>query len=179
MMKVRGKRFNLYLAALLAGTMLLGCKSPEKKVLSVVGLHLEVNRDTTRRSTGIPIYRENPVLVNLEGSAFVTEGNIKEAQVVDDMGGFSVRLEFERRGAWLLEQYTTANIGKRIGVYAEFFHPPGVKTNTVRWLAAPKITQPIKNGIFMFTPDASREECTSLVLGLNNLAKKLEDDLKW
>lgn len=178
-MMVRERRFNLYLTTALALFLVAGCKSPEKKQLSVVRLHLEVNRDTTGRSKPVPLYRGNPVMVNLEVEPFVNEGNIKEARVIDEVGGFAMRLEFERRGAWLLEQYTTANIGKRIGVYAEWQDPTNTKTNMIRWLAAPKITQPIKDGIFKFTPDATRDECANLAVGLNNLAKKLDDDLKW
>jgi preprotein translocase subunit SecD len=180
MMTVRAERFNLYFLTVVAVFLLPACKSsPEKKLLSVVALHLEVNRDQTGRSKAIPVFREKPVMVNLENSPFLSEGNIKEAKIIDDLVGFAVRLEFERRGAWLLEQYTTSNVGKRIGIYSEFKDPPESKTNTTRWLAAPVITQPIKDGVLTFTPDASREEMTSFVLGLNNLAKKINDQLKW
>jgi hypothetical protein len=179
MMVVRRHRFNLYFVALLSVVVVTACKSPEKKLVSALRLHLEVNREKTGRSNPVPIYRGQPVLVNLQVEPFLTEGLVREAKVVDDLGGFSLHIAFERRGTWLLEQYTTANIGKRIGVYAEFNNPPGAKTNTLRWLAAPMITRPTTNGVFVFTPDASRDECAALVVGLNNLAKKLEDDLKW
>jgi preprotein translocase subunit SecD len=179
---ILGQRFNLYFLAALGGLCVVcfcACKTPEKKSLSVVRLHLEVNRDKTERSKPVPIYRATPVMVNLETAPFITEGLIKDAKVLDDLGGFSLQLEFERRGAWLLEQYTTANIGKRIGVYSEFQDPPGSKTNTIRWLAAPVITRAVTNGTITFTPDATREESTSFVIGLNNMAKKVDDNFKW
>jgi hypothetical protein len=172
--------FNIYLGMTLIFALLIGCKSnPEKTTMSVVRLHLEVNRDSTEKSSPVPIYRDKPVMVNVEKSPFITEGLVKEARVIDTVGGFAIRLQFERRGSWLLEQYTGSNRGKRIAVYGEFFDPPGSKSNVTRWLAAPIIAQRISDGVLTFTPDASREECNLLVLGLNNLAKKNDDELKW
>ena len=148
--------------------------------MSALRLHLEVNRDATSRSAPVPIYRTSPMMVNVETAPFINEGLVKSARVIDTVGGFSIRLEFLQRGAWLLEQYTGSNRGKRIAIYGEFFDPPGSKTNVVRWLAAPVITQRISDGVLTFTPDASRDESLLLVLGLNNLAKKANDDpLKW
>ena len=173
--------FNIYLGMTLAIALLVGCRShPEEKAMSALRLHLEVNRDATSRSAPVPIYRTSPMMVNVETAPFVTEGLVKSARVIDTVGGFSIRLEFERRGAWLLEQYTASNRGKRIAIYGEFFDPPGSKTNVTRWLAAPVITQRISDGVITFTPDASRDESLLFVLGLNNLAKKANDDpLKW
>ena len=172
--------FNTYLGVALLAVAAVSCKSsPEKKAVSVVRLHLEVNRDSTGRSWPVPIYRDKPFMVNIEKEPFIKEGNIKEARVVDTVGGFAIRLQMERRGSWLLEQYTGSNRGKRIAVYAEFFDPPGSKTNVMRWIAAPVTTRRITDGIFTFTPDATREEAAVFVLGLNNIAKKNQDDLKW
>jgi hypothetical protein len=179
-MKFRCGGFNTYLAVALLAATVAGCaSSPEKKAVSLIRLHLEVNRDSTGRSFSVPIYRDKPFMVNVEKNPFITEGHVKEARVVETVGGFAVKLQFERRGTWLLEQYSGSNRGKRFGVYCEFFNPPGSKTNITRWLAAPVITRKISDGVFVFTPDASREEAVLLVQGLNNLAKKNDDDLKW
>ena len=43
----------------------------------------------------------------------------------------------------------------------------------MRWLAAPMITRQIQDGIFVFTPDASREEAERIVRGVNNVVAKL------
>lgn len=118
-------------------------------------------------------------MVNVEKNPFITESFVKEARVVDTVGGFAVKLTFERRGAWILEQYTASNQGKRIAVYAEFFDPPGSKTNITRWLAAPITAKRITDGVFTFTPDATRDEADAFVLGLSKLAKKTEDEIKW
>lgn len=179
-MMVSAGRFNLYLVILVGLMGFSGCKTaPEKKQMSAVRLHMEMNPDSSGRSKPTPIYRASPVIINLETAPFVTEGNIKSASVVDTIGGFAVRLEFERRGAWLLEQYTSMHSGKRVGIYGEFVYPPGSKTNNVRWMAAPVISKRIDDGVLIFTPDATLEESHSWVLGLNNLAKKIDDQLKW
>ena len=46
-------------------------------------------------------------------------------------------------------------------------------TTEARWLAAPRISQRIKDGVLVFTPDATREEAERIVRGLNNVAIKL------
>jgi hypothetical protein len=43
-----------------------------------------------------------------------------------------------------------------------------------RWLGAPRITQRVTNGVFVFTPDTSRNESDRLVAGLNNFARELK-----
>lgn len=121
------------------------------------------------RTEPVPIYRENPIYVNVEKEPFLNEGSIAKASVVDVMGGFSIFIQFDRRGTWLLEQYTTANRGRRIALMSQF--------GQVRWLAAPKIPKPITDGTLVFTPDATREEADRIVRGLNNVAKKMQSQL--
>ena len=84
------------------------------------------------------------------------------------MGGYSISVQFDKEGTWLLEQYTTGNKGKRVAIAAEF--------GEMRWLGAPVMTQRIGNGLFVFAPDASREEAERIVGGLNNLAKRVQKD---
>ena len=43
-----------------------------------------------------------------------------------------------------------------------------------RWLAAPLITKRISDGVFIFTPDASKEETERIVNGLKNVIKQLQ-----
>ena len=38
---------------------------------------------------------------------------------------------------------------------------------------APAVSKRISDGLFVFTPDASREEADEIVMGLNNVAKKM------
>lgn len=185
-MKFRWARFNinfrLWPAVSLVLSLVCGCQTEEgqrKHQLSSLELRLEVNRDATNLSEPVPIGRRDPVMVNVDKEAFLREANIKEAKVVDTIGGFSIRIEFDRQGRWLLEQYSGANPGKRFAIYSQFVMPPAEKLNEARWLAAPRITQRITDGVLVFTPDATREEADQIVLGLNNMARKNASARAW
>ena len=166
-MMIRILRFNSYLALALMFALAAGCKStkPRKLKEASLRLHLEVNPDGSDRNEPIPVGRQQPFQVNVEKKAFLTEFNIERASVVDTMGGYSITVQFDKEGTWLLEQYTTANRGKRVAIAAEF--------GEMRWLAAPVMNQRIANGLLVFTPDTSREEAERLVGGLNSFAEKV------
>ena len=175
-MLIRLLRFNTYLllgAILWIAGVGLGCKSGKdggkdkkaysKKDEASLRLHLEVNADGSDRNEPVAIGREQPFRVNVEKKAFLTEFQIEKASVVDTIGGFSISVQFNKEGTWLLEQYTTASKGKRIAIAAEF--------GQMRWLAAPMITQRLGEGLLVFTPDATREECERIISGLNRVAE--------
>lgn len=163
------QRFNIYLLlALVAVAASSGCKTfGKKKEASTLRLHLEVNEDASGASSPVPVYRASPVYVNVEKQPFLNEATISKASVVDVMGGFAIFVQYDRKGSWLLEQYTTANKGKRMAIFSQF--------GEVRWLAAPVITKRITDGALVFTPDATREEAERIVRGLNNVAKEMKD----
>jgi preprotein translocase subunit SecD len=173
-MNVRRSRLNIYLVLLLALAAVCGCKTSEetdpKKLLSTFRLHLEASRDGTKANEPVPIYREKPVMINVEKQPFLTEGNVAEAKVIDVVGGFALRIRFDHAGTGLFEEYTIANRGRRIAVFSQF----GAQIKDFRWLAAPIIAHRITDGVFTFTPDASREECEEIAVGLNNVAKKTQ-----
>lgn len=177
-MMVQTKAFNIYFCLALVIGLVTGCKtSPEdqekkkeKKLAAVLRLHLETHPDNSGHQEMVSILRDNPVQISIQKSAFLNEGDIAESRVVDAMGGFTISLKFDRRGRWLLEQYSTANVGKRIAVYAQFGE--GLKKS--RWLAAPVIRKHMGDGVFNFTPDCSREEAEDITKGLNNVAKKVQ-----
>src|SRR5579872_3327487 len=176
-MMIKFARFNTYLAAAIWLPLVCGCQSPqskkekeEKKQATIIELHLEVNRDGAGDNEAVPIYRENPILVNVSKSPFVGGASVVGASVVDDEGGFAIRLKFNWQGAVLLQEATTGNRDKRIAVFCNF--------GPSRWLASPVIRKGISDGIFTFTPDATREEAERIVRGLNNLAKKIKEDDK-
>lgn len=172
-MKTCWQRFNLYLLAALMATGVCGCKStPEsesKKLLGTLRLHLEADRDSTKANEPVPVYRENPVMVNVEKEPFLTEACVSEAKVFNAVGGFALRIQFDHSGTTLLEQYTTVNRGKRIAVFCQF----GDKLKDYRWLAAPVISRRISDGALTFTPDATRDEAEEIAVGLNNVSKKV------
>ncbi len=171
-MKFRLVRFNIYLClVLILGWAGAGCQSDPaekkapKKGYSAISLHLEVNPDGTDKNSTVMVGRQTPFPVNVIKTGFLETVHLGRASVVEDEGGYKLRLQFYQKGVWLLEQYTVSNKGRRIAVYAEL--------EDFRWLAAPVITQKISDGVLTFTPDASREEAENLALGLNKAIKKI------
>ncbi|MGA2656352.1 MAG: hypothetical protein ABSH34_02430 [Verrucomicrobiota bacterium] len=170
-------RFNGYLllALTLALGLACGCRTEEGKreaALGTLQVFVEVNEDAAKRSRPVPVYRDNPFMLNVESHPFLTEADVSEARVIEAVGGFAIRILLDRRGAWLLEQYTVANRGKHLAILTQFPNPQDPKTHQNRWLAAPLISGRISDGTLVFTPDATREEAYQIVLGLNNAAKK-------
>ena len=175
-MIIRVLPFNTFLlrlvACLAAVALVAGCAShgkpeakkpkPSKRDESSLRFHLEVNADGSDGNAPVSVGRQDPFVINVETKAFLTEFNIEQATVVESFGGFSISVRFDKEGSWLLEQYTTAHRGKRLAIAAEF--------GELRWLAAPLISQRIANGLFVFTPDATREEADRIVRGINRVA---------
>jgi hypothetical protein len=176
-MRIRWERFNTYLIPLLAMALVVGCESMEKKRKkqeALLRIHLEARSDEIKLSDPVPIYRAQPIMIRVQRAPFVTEENVKHAKLVETVGGFGLQLEFNRSGRYLLEQYTAANRERRLVIFAEFPCPTNLDLQVSRWLAAPKISQRITDGMLTFTPDASRQEVDQLAIGLNNVAKRLE-----
>ncbi len=173
-MKSHWHCFNIYLALALAVVAAAGCRTSgdpkPKKLLSTLRLHLEVSRDISDANQAVPIYREKPIMVKVEKAPFLTEAEVASARVVDALGGLELQVQFDRRGSLILEEYTTANRGRRVAVFSQF----GEKIEAHRWLAAPFISRRITDGAFTFTPDASREEAEQIAAGLNNVARKVK-----
>jgi preprotein translocase subunit SecD len=173
-MKIRVRRFNLYLVAALALIAVVGCQSnsaekKSKKLLATLRLHIEGTRGSTKATEAVPIYRLKPIMVNAEKLAFIDEGHVASAKVIDVMGGYALQIQFDHRGTTLLEEYTTVNRPRRIAVFSQF--GKGLKEH--RWLAAPVATRRISDGVLTFTPDATREEAEEIAAGLNNVSKKV------
>ena len=182
-MIIRRYRFNFYLALVLTSALAIGCQSTdrkEKKILSTLRLHLEMNPDPTGRSETADVYRESPVRFTIDKVPFLSEANVKQAKVIDVTGGFALEIQFDRQGSWLLEQYT-AKPSRHIVIMSQFAPPGEDKLNKGRWLAAPLVRNHITDGLFSFTPDATREEADRIALGLNNVARRLAtgQDVNW
>jgi preprotein translocase subunit SecD len=158
-------RFNIYFLSILM-LLCFGCKTSEEKKrnkeATTLRLHIETNQDGSNRNSGISVFRDVPTLVNIELDPFLNEGDVEMAAVVPAMGGYAIRIQFNKRGAWILENTTTSYKGRRIAIFSQF--------GDARWLGAPVISQRITNGTLMFTPDASLEEAERIVRGLNNVA---------
>jgi preprotein translocase subunit SecD len=183
-MKIRRHRFNIYLVALLGVVLLSGCEtesSKRKHPLSSLRVHQEIRPNSAGTSEEVSVFREHPVRIVVDKTPFVTEANVKQAKVMDAVGGFVLSIEFDKKGTWLLEQFSSATRGKHILIYCQFVNPNESKINKGRWLAAPRIKGTISDGLLVFTPDATREEAQQIAAGLNEVAKKLETgkELNW
>ncbi|MFO1497624.1 MAG: hypothetical protein U1G07_04395 [Verrucomicrobiota bacterium] len=161
--------FNIYLLTVLIAWS-LGCQTSDErkkgKEASTLRLFLEAHRDGNDSQSGVPIYRANPIRVNVEREPFLSETDLESASVVDLPGGFAIRAQFDGHGALILEGVTVAHKGAHIAVQSNF--------GESRWLAAPLITRRISNGEFVFTPDATRDEADRVVRGLTNLITKVK-----
>jgi len=163
-------RFNLYLLPLLAALLAVtGCQTnkTDEKVASL-RLHLENRAQVPGSGETISVLRASPVLVTISREPFLTEANVAGATLLQTPGGYAIEVKFDESGTWILEQYTSANSGRHIAVFSQWSD----QTKDSRWLAAPIVSHRIANGVFSFTPDASRDEAKQIVAGLNNQAKK-------
>lgn len=166
MMKICRITFNIYLLAL-AGMALGGCAtagSGSGKKVSTLRFHYVINPDGTERCLPIAVFRASPMKLHIDRSPFLHEGHIKKATVTDHLGSYGIQVEFDHKGSLILDSVTVAERARRIAIYSDF--------GESRWLTAPLLTHRITNGVFNFTPDASREEAERIVNGLNYLAKK-------
>ena len=95
-MMISGKRFNIYLLVALAAAMACGCQSSgkkqSKKTLSTLRLHIESGSDRLKATESVPVYREKPVWLTVQKQPFLTEANVARASVVDEGGGYSLRI---------------------------------------------------------------------------------------
>jgi hypothetical protein len=126
---------------------------------------METNPDGSARNTPVPIYRSRPLMVNVMLEPMLTNENIEMADLVDVEGGWAIRIKLKDQGIRALEIASMRNRGKRLAVRAAF--------PQIRWLAAPILTRRIEDGIFIFTPDATREEAERIVRGINNTVKRI------
>jgi preprotein translocase subunit SecD len=168
-MKVCALRFNIYLALAAAVVVVCGCQTDKpKENLSALRIHIEANPIPAGSSQIVSVLRSEPVLVTVANDPVLTEANIIAARIIESPGGFAIEVKFDETGSWILEQYSAENVGRHFAIFGQW----GEKLINGRWLAAPLISHRIGDGLFAFTPDASREEAGQLVLGLNNIAKK-------
>lgn len=170
-MKLPFIRFNIILLLLALGPF-TGCKTTEEKErgkqATFLRFHVEKNLDGTRHTTPVPVYRANPINVSIERDAALDEGFMKKAEIVtvDGFGNFAIKITFDEVGTQRLDYVTTMNKGRRLVI--------GARWTESRFLAAPMITKRITDGVFVFTPDASREESERIIEGLNNVIAKLK-----
>jgi len=169
-MKIRLVRFNPYFF-LLVVALVAGCKTTGERnrdrAISTFRLHLEGNPGGTEPTAVIQIAGVELYVNNLP---FLDETSVTNAAVVDTRdGGFAIRVQYDRHGTLVLDSVTTENRGRRTAIFTQY---GAGKLEHSRWLAAP-YGSPITDGVLLFTPTATRQESEEIVLGLNNVAKKI------
>lgn len=185
MMRV-SRGFNTYLLVLLL-LGLIGCASPDgtkkdkagkvtsdDKKYSLLRLHLETSPNATAPGKKIMVFRQAPFALNIKEEPVLDEAYILNAQVIETEVGYSIRVQYDDHGKLTLDMTSSGNRGRRLAVYSAFW-PTGATNAEIRWLAAPLMSRPIKDGYFTFTPDATLEEARIIVRGVNKLAKKVRD----
>ena len=162
-------RFNLYL--LLTVVLLAGCQTDkqDKKTLSSLRFYVESRAQTASSGETVTVLRSHPVVVTVSHEPVLTEANIIAATLLETPGGFAIEVKFDETGTWILEQYTSANPGRHFAIFSQWTE----KGKDSRWIAAPLISHRIANGMISFTPDTSRDEAKKIVVGLNNMARKI------
>jgi preprotein translocase subunit SecD len=141
----------------------------DKKLKAIVGVHVEAVPDGSR-TTAVPVFRANPMMITINASPFVNNADVVEARLVDlEGGGWGMSLTFDNHGRMALDNITSRNNGKHLVVYVAF--------PEIRWLAAPRIGRRIADGILIFTPDCTHEEAEQIVKGINNVAKQAQKSL--
>lgn len=138
--------------------------------MSAIRLHLEVNQDGTGGNGPVEVTRAK-FRVNVDKEPFLVEGDVGKAAVIETVGGFAIQICFNAEALFKLDMMTSSLKGKHIAILCQY--PKGKTTpkSFSRWVAAPLITKRIANGVFIFTPDCTREEADRIVLGLNNVAE--------
>jgi len=180
------RRFNIYLLATLSVMLLVGgCashkdkdKKKEKKVVTYLRIHGQASNNTTFTKK-ITVFPNSPITIYVDQSELLTDANVEGAQVVDALGGFAMVIKFDKRGQWLLDEYSSLNLGRYLAIFVQY----GEKSEKVKWLAAPIISRRISDGALIFTPDATREEAEMIAKGLNKKVDLVDrpdkDDKKW
>jgi hypothetical protein len=169
-MKVLTRRFNIYLALVVLLGLACGCQTTKKTQTAALRIHISISPDPVGTSQTISVLRSNPVLITIKREPILTEANIIQAKVIDNIGGFALEIKFDENGTWLLEQYSAANPGGNFVIWGQWSE----KAVDSRWLAAPIITRRIGNGVLSFNVDmSSREEAEQFVRGLNEAAKEI------
>lgn len=182
-MKTGLRWFNFYLIAGVA-VLLAGCastKDPTDKLSTLLRVHLESQPSQMIPPRQIAVYRSSPLMVQIESLHLLTEENVVSARMVDQMGTYAMQIEFDEWAIPLLEHNSSSFQGRRLAIQAQWGpeYKWGRTYEHTRWLGAPKMKRRIVDGTLTFTPDATLEECYTIVAGLNNNARKVKKDLEW
>ena len=180
------RRFNIYLLAVLCVALACGCASDEKKkkkkekeIVTSLRIHLQAT-DKTTFTKKVTIFPNSPIQIMVDQYPLLTDTDVDSAQVVDSLGGFAIVIKFDKRGQWLLDETSSLNLGRYLGIFVQY--GPDKKTQKANWIAAPIISRRISDGALIFTPDVTHEDAELIVRGLGKktgLDKPAKEDKQW
>lgn len=155
----------------LAILCIAGCQLPGKKddkPLTQLKIFVESPENDLRTKT-LPFFQRDPVEIVVDQSPILDETEIEDVALINGDYGHNIRLQFSRRGSWLLETETASNQGRRLVILAVF-------DETERVIAAIHIRRRIGSGQLEFTPDATVEESQRIVDGLKNVIASIKEN---
>lgn len=140
--------------------------------LAVIRFHIEVTDDGN--GPRAEVIRSQPQSFAIHKAPFFDERDLVSAQVVETTdGGFILQVDGTEHGRNTLEMTTASSNGRHILIYGQWTDDDEITTS--RWMAAPMIRGPMRDGIIRFSVDADRTEARQFVEGLNNVAVKLKN----
>lgn len=172
-MSARWLRFNFYLFVLAILGLAVGCQTAEERrrgnLSTSLWLHVE-SPSTLIETNHLAGATIAGVRFVFSRRPFLTEDYVQSAELIDaPQGGYAIQVGYDDHGRMALDAVSAEARGRHIVVLAKF--GPKKKPEQ-RWIAAPLVRHRITDGVFTFTPDATREEAEDIVFGLQNVARK-------
>lgn len=138
-----------------------GKKAKKPKPLKFIRVHVEARHDLPERSLTAQIGKDSTRMkINVEKLPILNETHVEAVALLEQIGGFQIRIKFNSIGAKILESYTAAAVGRHLAIVIDV-------DEEAKWIALPLIRTRIGDGVLAFSPDASREIADRLVTGLN------------
>ncbi|MBN8249908.1 MAG: hypothetical protein J0L84_21005, partial [Verrucomicrobia bacterium] len=118
--------------------------------LASIKLHMETTDDGS--GPRAEVLRSRPQTIPIQKIPFFDERDIAMAEIVETPdGGFVVQIDSTEHGRNALEMTTVSSNGRRIAIYGQWTTDDDVTGG--RWLAAPLVRIPVRNGALRFSVD--------------------------
>jgi len=169
---------NSIWGVIMAALMCLnGCSTTKSiKDSAYIAMFVETKTEDPELARRIEWFQSNPRSVWLEASpVFQPLQHMESAKLVKSPDGIhAIQMNFNTRGKRLLEDVTTARVGRRFFLMAWYRQKPDDKEMKPRCIGVKHIEKPYSTGQFIFLPDASEEEAKRLTDGFNSAAKIIQ-----
>ena len=143
--------------------------------LAVIRVHLEAT--DTGSTPKAEVIRSRPQIIPIQKEYFLDERDVAVAQLVETPdGSFAIQIDTTPHGTKALEMATVTANGRRMVIFGQWSTDTEVAES--RWLAAPLLRGPLREGTMRFAADCDLTEARQFVDGLNNVAVKLKNQPK-